>query len=63
MGFSSDKLRQLRTKKAMTQVDLAAIAGVSSKQITRWESGKPPGAKNLVKLANALLVDVGYFFD
>lgn len=63
MGFSADKLKQLRARKALTQVDLGRLANVNSKQIIRWESGKPPGAKNLTKLAKALQVDVGYFFD
>ncbi|SEB80142.1 DNA-binding transcriptional regulator, XRE-family HTH domain [Pseudomonas saponiphila] len=57
-GFPS-KLARLRAKADMTQKDLAKAAGISVPQIGRYETGlSKPRMNALIKLANALSVDV-----
>ena len=51
----ADKLIRLRTQKGLTQRDLAAMAGLSWSQITKYESGKSkPRKKALWALEEAL---------
>lgn len=58
----SEKLKRLRISKELTQSELSEISGVSNIQIGRYESGSSkPNEKTLLKLANALEVDLEYF--
>ncbi|AVH38081.1 hypothetical protein AL532_17910 [Pseudomonas monteilii] len=51
----ADKLIRLRTQKGLTQRDLAAMAGLSWSQISKYESGKSkPRKKALWALEEAL---------
>ena len=46
-----NKLRELRTKKGLTQLDLSKIIGVSEKTVSAWERGnRNPKPKELQKL-------------
>ena len=52
-------IRQLRESRAMTQADLAEQIGVSSKTVSKWETGKGlPDISLLQPLAQALGVSV-----
>jgi transcriptional regulator with XRE-family HTH domain len=58
------RLRASRLKKALTQEDLAKLAGVSRQTVTRLENGDPnvsPGT--LRKLAKALKVRPNQLLD
>lgn len=54
MTFNGERLRQLRTARCWSKVDLAKRLDVADPQIGRWESGKavPRGAmvKRLAKV-------------
>ena len=51
-------LRELRTRRYMTQVELAERVGVSEPTIISWEAGtRMPRLRNIPKLAEALGVD------
>lgn len=52
-----DRLRELRLRAAMTQIDLAERSGVARTTIIRLESGDPnPHPSTVKKLARALKV-------
>jgi len=54
MGIS-ERIKELRTGKKLTQSDLAAAVGLTYIQIGRYETGKSaPSAEVLQKLATAL---------
>lgn len=50
------KLRAMREKRRMTQMELAALSGITQQAISKIESGERsnPGAITLYKLARAL---------
>jgi len=49
------RIKELRTEKKMTQVQLAEIVGCSQPMIVKWETGEcEPTASAIVKLARAL---------
>lgn len=53
------KLRDIRTKKEMTQEELAQSCGISRQRITNYEIGiREPNLDTLKKLATALEVTV-----
>jgi transcriptional regulator with XRE-family HTH domain len=59
-----EQLRRLRLERELSQVRLAERARLNYKYIGRVELGKAdPGAKVLVRLANALGVSVGEIFE
>lgn len=63
MDFPS-KVRKLLDACRMSQADLAESLGTSQQQVSRWlESGKPPKADYLLRLARALGVTVDYLID
>ncbi|MBQ8093591.1 MAG: response regulator [Clostridia bacterium] len=56
----ADALRKLRTKKGLTQNQLASLMFVNRATVTKWESGsRLPDAAMITRLAKALEVDVG----
>lgn len=56
----SEKLKDLRSAKGMTQEQLATASGIPQSHISRLERGHhSPSRKTLEKLAGALGVDVG----
>ena len=57
------ELRRIRKLKGLTQVELAALSGVSQYTITEIETGRrEPRPSTLHKLAEALGVEVADFF-
>ena len=61
MGYN---IAALREQKNMTQEELSRISGVSRSIISGLESGraKQTTVKTLEKIADALGVDISYFF-
>lgn len=56
-----EKLKAARIAAGMTQQQLAEAAGLTQKDISRYESGKhEPGALTLKKLAQALECSMDY---
>ena len=56
----ADALRKLRTKKGLTQIQLARAMFVNKATISKWESGsRMPDAAMITRLARVLEVDVG----
>ena len=52
-------IKRLREKKGITQAQLAELVGVSSKAVSKWETGKGfPDISLLENLAGALSVSV-----
>lgn len=59
-----EKIRALRKSKGMTTIELAKKVGVTNPSISQLETVKRiPSIEKLTKLASALGVPVGYFFD
>lgn len=62
--FSGKKLRELRKAKCLTWKALAERVGVSLRMVSKWErEGREPRASTLMKLAEALGVDVKELFE
>ncbi len=58
------RLRVLRLKRGLNQVDIAGVLGVSLAQFQKYESGKNHlSAPRLYTLSQKLNVNVGYFFE
>ncbi len=58
------KVKQLREDKGQNRDDLARNAGLASEELARIEDGKAmPPLGDLIKLAKALGVKIGSFFD
>lgn len=58
------KLRELRTKKGLTQHELATLLGVSAQTILNWENGiYEPKIKQLIQLADIFNVSVDYLIE
>ena len=59
----ADTLRSLRTKKGLSQNQLANLMFVNNTTISKWESGsRLPDAAMITRLARVLEVDVGTLF-
>lgn len=59
-----EKLKDIRLEKKLTQSELANMVGCSAIAISRYENDKrEPSMEILKKLADALNVDIGYFFQ
>ncbi len=57
----SERLKKLRKKARLTQVDIARKLGISQQAYASWERGiKKPTQENLVKIAQILNVSVDY---
>jgi len=55
-------LKEVRKKKKMRQVDLAAASGISQSNISKLEHGQlGPSLIDAIKLAQVLKVDIKYF--
>lgn len=55
------RIKRARENKHLTQLALALEANVSPSSVTRWESGKLPPVRELIRLAELLEVDADYF--
>ena len=57
----AERLKNLRKKVGLTQVDVAGKLGISQQAYASWERGiKKPTQENLVKIAQVLNVSVDY---
>ena len=60
----SHKLFALRTRKDMTQSEIAKIAGVSDKSVSAWEAGKrDPKVKAIQNICSYFHLDLNTFID
>jgi transcriptional regulator with XRE-family HTH domain len=58
------RLKELRKKQGVTQAELARLVGVTPSNISQVESNLiSPSLSALVKIAEALFVDISYFFQ
>jgi transcriptional regulator with XRE-family HTH domain len=58
------RLKDLRKKQGVTQAELARLVGVTPSNISQVESNLiSPSISALLKIAEALFVDIGYFFQ
>jgi transcriptional regulator with XRE-family HTH domain len=59
-----EKVKQARLSQNLSQTELAAKTGISERSLYTYEQANTiPRASNLEKLADALLVSVGYLLD
>lgn len=59
-----EKLKDIRLEKKLTQSELADMVGCSAIAISRYENDKrEPNMEVLKKIADALNIDIGYFFQ
>lgn len=57
-------LKELRSKKSVTQAELAEMLGVSNRSVSRWENGATmPDFDLLIELAKYYEVEVGEILD
>lgn len=63
MSIFSERLKELRLEKGLTQIELANMLGISQKSYSHWETQKTePSFENLVKLADLLDVSLDWLF-
>ena len=61
--FVREHIYIARVENDFSQCELAKLVGVSCVTISRWENGsRVPNASYLASLANALGVDINYFY-
>jgi transcriptional regulator with XRE-family HTH domain len=57
MSYFSDKLKELRKNKNLTQKEIAEMLGIKQNSYSDWETGKnEPSLSNVVKLSSILNV-------
>ncbi len=57
----ASRIKGLRRKKGINQIELAELIGVSRQTITRWETGlRNPDSESLAKIAKVLQTTVSY---
>lgn len=62
--FQAEKLRILRKKQGITQMELAGLLGVSDRAVSKWEKGiSSPSSKHMLFLGKIFNVPVEYFFS
>ncbi len=63
MTIFTERLKELRLKKGLTQTELGEKVGVKQNTFTNWENGKrEPSFENLIKLADLLEVSLDWLF-
>ncbi len=63
MKFLGHKLKELRKSKKTTMLQLSALTGIKQSKISLYENGKEfPNTKTATKFAEALNVDLYYFY-
>lgn len=59
----SQRLKELRLKKGLTQTELGEKVGVKQNTFTNWENGKrEPNFETLLKLADLFEVSLDWLF-
>lgn len=62
MNDIGKKIKTIRKKRKMTQVELAKKAGIATISLQQYESGKRiPATKQLIKIANAFEMPLDFF--
>ncbi|MGB7604365.1 MAG: helix-turn-helix transcriptional regulator [Lutisporaceae bacterium] len=62
--FSGEKLKQLRTEKSLTQIELAKLFNTSHATINRYEKGvNEPDSKTITKFADFFNISTDYILD
>ncbi|MDE5721975.1 MAG: helix-turn-helix domain-containing protein [Clostridia bacterium] len=57
----SERLKELRSEKGISQMELSKLTGISQSSIGRWELGRSePTASSLIKLAEFFGESVEY---
>ncbi|MBR6776364.1 MAG: helix-turn-helix transcriptional regulator [Clostridia bacterium] len=60
----SEKLREVRLSRGMSQVELAKQLGVTKQSVTNWENDNiQPSVDMLVKIAQCLSVSTDYLLE
>ena len=60
----SEKLREVRLSRGMSQVELAKQLGVTKQSVSNWENDKiQPSVDMLVKIAQCLSVSTDYLLE
>ena len=63
MTIFTERLKELRLKKGLTQTELGEKVGVKQNTFTNWEKGKrEPSFENLIKLSDLLEVSLDWLF-
>ena len=63
MTIFTERLKELRLKKGLTQTELGEKVGVKQNTFTNWEKGKrEPSFENLIKLADLFEVSLDWLF-
>lgn len=64
MKYQKDKIKEIRKKHHMTQIELARKIGVKRNTISDYETGySKPDTIRLIKIANIFNVPMDYFFE
>jgi len=62
-SFSHTRIKERRQKLGLTQQELSELSGIPRSYLVQIENGKnDPKASTLIKIADALRVNPGYFF-
>ena len=60
----SEKLREVRVSRGLSQVDLAKQLGVTKQSVSNWENDNiQPSVEMLVKIAQTLSVSTDYLLE
>lgn len=63
MKVFSERLKELRLKKGLTQTELGKKVGVKQNTFTNWENGKrEPNFETIIKIADLLEVSLDWLF-
>ena len=62
--FKSERLKEARKRKGLSQERLAELVGVTRSTVAKWEIGeRSPKGDHLIKLSEVLGVSPSYFFE
>jgi len=62
--FRSERLKEARKRKGLSQEKLAELVGVTRSTVAKWEIGdRAPKGDHLIKLSEVLGVSPSYFFE
>jgi len=62
-SFNHTRIKERRQKLRLTQQELSELSGIPRTYLAQIENGKnDPKASTLIKIADALRVNPGYFF-
>ena len=62
--IQSEKIKEIRTKRKMSQKNLGKYLGISDRAVSKWERGESkPSARNLITLSKVLGVPIEFFLS